>query len=133
MFRKAISIVLIACFLFQINCATTKTIPFTSYDYDKLKNEKIIFVTVKSGQKYELIDFEITDTHLIGFSIVRKHPSSRRIIEKEKFTVELEDIEFIVVENTEITVGGVIQGILIGVGVIALFVIIVCSLAALDS
>ena len=118
MFRKAISIILIACFLFQINCATTtKTMPVESYDYDKLTKEKTIFVTTKKEEEYELINFEITDTDIKGLSIVRR-PYSRDIIKKEKFEIKLEDIEFILVKKTEVTAGNVVQDILIGVAVL---------------
>ncbi len=122
MLRKAICIILIACFLFQIRCATTKTLPVVSEDYDKLKEEKEIFVTVKSGQEYELIEFEITDTHIIGNSIT-KDPDSQIILSKEKIEIKLEDIELILVKKTEVTA----KGILIPVAIVSLIAIIAAA------
>lgn len=122
MFRKSICVILIACFIFQISCATTKTMPVASYDYDKLKEEKTIFVTVKSRQEYELVDFEITNTHIIGNYITRS-PDSQIILTKEKIEIKLEDIELIRVEKTETTT----KGYLIPVGIILLSLIIVAA------
>ena len=101
MFIKSISIILIASLLFQIGCATTtKTIPVASDDYDKLKKEKIIFVTVKGKYEYELIDFEVTDTNIKGTSITRR-PHSGIIINEEKIVIKLENVEFIMVKKTK--------------------------------
>jgi len=99
MFRKSICVILIAGLLFQIGCATTKTVPVLRKEYDKLKEEKTIFVTVKSRQEYELIEFEITDTHIIGTSIIRK-PYTNRIV-KEKIEIKLEDVEFIQIRKID--------------------------------
>jgi len=101
MFRKSICVILIAGFIFQIGCATTKKLPVASYDYDKLKEENTIFVTMRSGQKYELIEFEITDTHIIENSIT-KDPDSQIILSKENIEIKLEDIELILVKKPEL-------------------------------
>ena len=119
MFKKSITIILIACLLFQIDCATTKAVPVLRKEYDKLKEEKTIFVTMRSGQEYELIDFKITDTHIIGTSIVR----TEYTITKKKIEIKLEDIELIEVKKSRVTA----RGILIPVGIVSLITIIAAA------
>jgi len=122
MFRKAISIILIVSIILQISCATTKRLPVASNDYDKLKEDKEIFVKVKSGQEYELIDFKVTDTYIIGNSITRS-PDSQSILTKEKIEIKLEDVELIEVKKSEVTA----KGILIPVGIVSLIAIIAAA------
>jgi len=119
MFRKSICVVLIASLVFQIGCSTTKTMLVEIKEYDKLKEEETIFVTVKSGQKYEFVDFEITNTHIIGNSITR----TEYTITKKKIEIRLEDIELMQVQETEdfgtanfigVFLGGYILGYILG-------------------
>ena len=119
MFRKSIFVILIASLLFQIGCATTKTVPVLRNEYDKLKEEKTIFVKMKSGLEYELIDFKITDTYITGTSITR----TEYTITKKKIEIKLEDIEIIQVKKTEVTA----KGILIPVGIVSLIAIIAAA------
>ena len=114
MVRKAISIILIASIILQISCATTKRLPVASNDYDKLKEEKGIFVTMRSGQEYELIDFKITDTHIIGTSIIRySYPPYK--VTREKIEIKLEDIELIHVKENETNKGVYVFCVSIGI------------------
>lgn len=97
--------------------------PIASYDYDKLKNEKVIYVYLRDGASFRLIDFEFTPTHLKGVII------QENLVQKE-ITIPLENIDYIVVEKTEVTFVGLMQGVLIVVGAAALLVVILCAIAS---
>lgn len=114
MFRQVITAFMLACFLLQINCATTK-VPVASRDYDTLREEKTIFVTTKRGIEHELVNFEITNTHIHGMLIgegLEKNTSA-----EETITIALEDVEFITVKESKSTLGFLSQGLLIGFGI----------------
>ena len=120
MFRKTITIALLVCFLSHISCATTR-VPVTSHDYNKLREVKTIFVTTKSGSEYMLVDFEMTETHIKGTHISSYLPltaAPKRIIE-----IELEDVEYIHFEKTDVTKSIMTAGG-IALGIAALIVVI---------
>lgn len=115
MLQKTVSIILLVCFLFQINCATTNKVPVATYDYDKLAEAERIFVTVKSGREYELVAFKFTDTLIEGTAITRN--SSKAILTQEKIKIESEDVEFITVEKSEFKWVPFRRGCFIGGGI----------------
>ncbi len=67
MFRKTITIIVLACFLFYTGCASViQKVPVKETEYDDIKIAKKIYVTTKGGIEHEIIQFEYTETLLIG-------------------------------------------------------------------
>ena len=129
MVRRAIALALVICLLLQIGCATrTKMVPAGRYDYSALNDAKRIFVTMKTGEKYEVRDFVATDDAIVGTAVTRVPggaPETRAV------ALKMQDVASIEVERAE-SGGGtpfwiyLIGGVLLGVAA----VVAVCAIAA---
>ena len=101
--KKKLPVVSVILFLLLcLNCSSIKTITVPSYNYSSIKGVNKIFVTVKSGEKYELVDFEITENSIKGTSIIRS-PDSKKDISKEEITILRSSIEFVEISKDEST------------------------------
>jgi hypothetical protein len=123
MFKNMISMTLVVCILFQLGCASTRRVPVFRSEYDSLQKAKIIYVTLKNHQTLKLINFTITDTHITGTSMPRT--GDWKTVE-----INLEDVELIEAERSEITGSDVVKSVFIGIGVATLIVVIACLIAA---
>jgi hypothetical protein len=123
MFKNIISITLIVCIMAQIGCASTHRVPVFRSEYNNLNKEKIIYVTLKNNQTLKLINFEISDTHITGTSMPR-------VGDWKKVEINLEDVELIEVDRSQVTGMDVVKGVFIGLGVVSVIVVIACLIAA---
>ena len=123
--KKIISIILICGMLFQLSCATTKQVPVARSDYHELQDEKKLFVTMKNNQVFELVDFKISDTQIVGTAIYERGMSDK---EKKKVEINLEDVEFIQVAVTDSA--RVVQGFFTFLGVLVVIVGLACIIAS---
>lgn len=70
MFKKSICIILIASFIFYTSCASViSEVPVKESEYDDIKTAEKIFITSKDGKEHEIIQFEFTETNLVGKEI----------------------------------------------------------------
>ncbi len=102
--KKIFLLILIACILFQISCATTKKVSNEKTDYNTFEKEERIFVKMKDNKKYEIINFTITDSTIIGtWTTDNIFPTTWKEIvtgrREKKIEINLEDVERISVEE----------------------------------
>lgn len=91
---KGISVILIFCLLFEMRCATTRKLPVSSFDHKELMDEELIILTLINGQKYEVSDFIITDTHIVGTFILIDKYGEQKKAENIKM-IQFEEIAYI--------------------------------------
>lgn len=133
MARRVIALALVICLLLQIGCATnTKMVPVGHYDYNALNDAKRIFVTMKTGEKYEVRDFVATDDAIVGTAVTRVPGSAT---ETRAVALKMQDVASIEVERAESGGGGMpfwgylIGGVVLGVAIVAA----ICAIAASSS
>lgn len=104
MLKKIILIVFIFSYLINFNCGF-RSVLVQSSEYDKLKKENRIFVTDKTGKMYEIIDFEITETHIKGTSVLERDSRSMEVVNAEKVEIRLEDVESVITKKYKVSLG----------------------------
>lgn len=67
MFKKLITLSVLACFLFYTGCASIiSNVQVDDSEYNEIMRVEKVFVTTKDGKRYEVINFKFTETHLVG-------------------------------------------------------------------
>ncbi len=127
-FRRVVSVTVLTCLLLQTACATTKTVPIMSDHYGDITEEDRIFVTLRTGEQYELINCTITATHINGIRIVRGRKN--KYVSSEGIAIALKDVATIHAESTDATTGSATMKVFAVLGVVALVTLIACVIAA---
>ncbi|HEY5134009.1 MAG TPA: hypothetical protein VII85_10030 [Candidatus Krumholzibacteriaceae bacterium] len=131
MARRMIALALVICLLLQMGCATgTSVVRVGRNDYNALNDAKRIFVTMKTGERYEIRDFIATDEAIVGTAVARGSSGAQG--GEQAVTLKMQDVASIEVEKTESGGGApiwlyVIGGCLLGTAVLVTLAVIACS------
>ena len=112
--------ILIVCLLYQIGCASTKNVPIYRDDYDTLEKNQVVYIYMNDGTFYELIKVRVENGYISG---TIKY-------EGKQIKIAIEDINYVTADKQVMTAVGFVQGILIFTAIVALIILITCSISA---
>ena len=114
------SCILIICLLYQIGCASTRTVTVSRSDYDDIEYDQVVFVYLKTGDFFALKNVGVEGDYLTG------------VMQSSNIPIKLQfsDVNYVTTEKKTITALGVIEALLIATAVAALIVLITCAIAS---
>lgn len=127
MSRRTIAAALAIALSLQAACAKTALISVTPENRTEMRNAARLHITMNDGRKYEMQDFSVTDSTIVGNAFVHEGG----LIQMAKVTtIDLRDVKTIQMQTENQTAyAAFIGGIFAGLALALLAVVIICSSA----